>query len=178
MNEQQVRIRKATPEDAAGIARVHVDSWRSTYRGQVPDRVLDNMSYAVREDMWATIISDPDQGNITLVAEQWPGMIIGFADGGRNRGGEKEFVGELAALYLRQEAQGQGIGRRLVYAIAQELASQGLNSMIIWVLSTNPARGFYERLGGIYVGKKPLNIGGANLTEVAYGWRDLSMFGP
>ncbi len=37
----QAEIRAARPEDAASMARVHVRGWQETYRGQIPDAVLD-----------------------------------------------------------------------------------------------------------------------------------------
>ncbi|EPZ52573.1 hypothetical protein [Alicyclobacillus acidoterrestris] len=38
-------IRKAVPDDAAGVAKVHVDSWRTTYREIVNDEFLASLSY-------------------------------------------------------------------------------------------------------------------------------------
>ena len=32
-----MNIRKAVLDDSKGIAKVHVDSWRSTYRNIIPD---------------------------------------------------------------------------------------------------------------------------------------------
>jgi hypothetical protein len=40
--------------------------------------------------------------------------------------------------------------------------------------ANSPARAFYEALGGIAVRRQPIDIGGATLTEVAYGWPDLA----
>jgi len=37
-------IRAATPTDAAGIAAVHVQSWRDTYAGLLPDEFLARMT--------------------------------------------------------------------------------------------------------------------------------------
>jgi hypothetical protein len=45
--------------------------------------------------------------------------------------------------------------------------------MLVWVLADNPARGFYERLGGRYLRQKPIEIGGIDLFEAAYGWDDI-----
>ena len=38
--KRHVRIRRATPEDAATLAKVHVDSWQVAYQGIVPDAFL------------------------------------------------------------------------------------------------------------------------------------------
>jgi hypothetical protein len=46
--------------------------------------------------------------------------------------------------------------------------------MLLWVLMENhPARRFYESLGGIVVGEGGFRLGGAWLSETAYGWKDL-----
>lgn len=38
-------IRQATAKDGRAIAEVHVDAWRSTYKGIVSDEFLENLSY-------------------------------------------------------------------------------------------------------------------------------------
>jgi hypothetical protein len=45
-------IRPAHLDDAPGIARVHVDSWRTTYKGVIPDTILANLSYEARTQQW------------------------------------------------------------------------------------------------------------------------------
>src|SRR2546430_731448 len=37
----------------------------------------------------------------------------------------------------------------------------------------DPARSFYERLGGVYVRMQPITIGSTLLQEVSYGWKSL-----
>lgn len=44
--------RTAVPEDALAIAEVHVSSWRTTYRGLLPDSVLAAQSVEHRELAW------------------------------------------------------------------------------------------------------------------------------
>jgi GNAT superfamily N-acetyltransferase len=100
--------------------------------------------------------------------------MVGFASGGPERAGEEGYAGELYAIYVRQEAQGKGYGRRLVRAVTEGLREAGLNDMIVWVLRDNrPARNFYERLGGVYVRDQPITIGSSLLREVSYGWKSL-----
>jgi hypothetical protein len=54
-------IRRATLEDAAAIARVRVDTWRTAYRGIVPDEFLDNMSYEGNESRWAEMLKEQNR---------------------------------------------------------------------------------------------------------------------
>lgn len=162
-------IRRAVRADAKSIARVHIDSWQSTYRGIVPDDYLAKLHYEEREKMWDRIIADSSKH--TFLAEG-AGRVIGFANGGSNRGEEADYAGELYAVYLLQTHQQQGLGRRLTLTIAKELHRTGLTSMIVWVLRNNPACEFYRKLGGKQVASKLIVLGSATLEEVAYGWLD------
>lgn len=51
-------IRKASLIDAEGIAKVHVDSWRTTYENIIPKDYLDNLSYNQRTDLWKNNIGN------------------------------------------------------------------------------------------------------------------------
>jgi ribosomal protein S18 acetylase RimI-like enzyme len=164
-------VRTAYPDDAAAIARVHVASWRSTYRGLLPDDFLASLSAPAYAERWRRTLSD--RSSLVYVAENAQG-VIGFASGGRERAGEDGYSGELYAIYILEDAQGHGHGRRLVQAVAGGLRDLGLQNMIVWVLRENaPARRFYERLGGMYVREQPITIGSTTLQEVSYGWKSL-----
>jgi GNAT superfamily N-acetyltransferase len=170
--QQRVVIRPATVADAEGIAAVHVASWRTTYRGIVPDEFLDELSVERRAEGRRRILENPPPGVVSFVAETERG-IVGFADAGPARDDFPGYPGELYAIYLLEAMQGYGIGRRLVEVVAGELRSRGLSGMFLWVLGANPARRFYEALGARVLASKPIDIGGTQLEEVAYGWDDL-----
>ncbi|WP_318618285.1 GNAT family N-acetyltransferase [Sporosarcina sp. YIM B06819] len=164
-------IRKAKLEDAVGIAKVHVDSWRTTYMGIVPDAYLDSLSYESREQIWMSGIK---QNNVYIV-EDGDGQIVGFASGGKERTGKYEaYVGELYAIYLLEGQQGKGLGRKLVQTVVDDLKDKKLDSMLIWALEENPACRFYELLGGMKIDTADIEIEGKKLSEVAYGWDELA----
>jgi len=166
-------VREATHSDVLAISRIHVDTWRTTYRGIVPDEHLANLSYARRANGWYKIFNHaPEDSNFTYVAEEEPGEIVGFVNGGVERTGDPVYKGELMAIYILQNHQGKGIGRCLAQALALRLHLLGINSMLVWVLGDNPACQFYAALGGSRVYEKELEIGGKPLIEVAYGWID------
>jgi hypothetical protein len=48
--------------------------------------------------------------------------------------------------------------------------------MLVWVLEQNPSVSFYERLGAVQIARKIINIGGADLQELAFGWQSLDRF--
>lgn len=164
-------IRKAKLEDAAGIAKVHVDSWRTTYKGIVSDTYLDSLSYEEREQNWKRGI----EHNHIYIATDFNGEIVGFASGGKERTGKYvAYKGELYAIYLLEGQQGKAIGRKLFKAVVDDLKEKKLNSMLIWALEENPACLFYEKLGGKKIDTAEIEIDGQKLSEVAYGWDDLN----
>jgi GNAT superfamily N-acetyltransferase len=165
-------IREATIEDAPGIARVHVDSWRTTYKGLVPQHILDELSYEEREQLWRRALS-PGSRAFVYVAEDESGRVVGFASGGPAGEDAPNHAGELYAIYLLQEHQGRGTGRRLFEAVVRELVNRDLNSMAIWVLAENPACGFYEAMGGRKVYERQEEFRGVVLEETGYGWDDI-----
>ncbi len=169
------RVREARQQDAAPIARVHVDSWRTFYQNIVPEDFLAGMSYEDFEDRWRGWlrgVGDPRWAY--RVAELPSGRIVGFGSGGPRQGpAYADYGAELYTLYLLREHQRAGIGRRLFGSVASGLAEGGSTSLLAWVLARNPSRGFYEAVGGKLLGSQDIEVGGVRLEEVAYGWLDI-----
>jgi ribosomal protein S18 acetylase RimI-like enzyme len=70
------------------------------------------------------------------------------------------------------EFQGVGFGRRLFSAAQRELAGHGLTSLVVWSLADNErAIEFYEKLGGLMVGRAHETFGTVARERLAYGWR-------
>ncbi len=166
-------IRTAEVKDAAGIAHVHVISWQETYRGLVPDGVFDTLTLERRLMHWRhSLETEDDPYHLSLVAVA-DDQVIGFANYGREREGDMDYLGELYAVYVLKDYHGMGIGRALVQKAAIGLHDLEISSMLVWALSTNPYRKFYERMGGVFLREKPIQIGDSILKERAYGWRDI-----
>ena len=164
-------IRRARPNDAEGIARVHVASWRTTYRGLLPDAYLDSLAVENRARFYRDRVADPNTTSVAFVAvDVEQDAIIGYAIGGPQHDEAFSPDSELYAIYLLADYQRTGTGRRLVQAITQALHERGYHSLLLWALSTNPSRGFYESLGGTCIGEKPITLGSATVTKVAYSW--------
>lgn len=167
-----MHIRKATISDAPAIAKISVETWRTAYQGIVPQKFLDLLSYENRARRWAQLLTE--ELTFTYVAETESGEVVGFANGCEERTKHPVYKGELAAVYVLNEYQGQGIGQALVKAIAQTLLDLNYSSMLVWVLKENPYRKFYEAIAGQPVAEQAIEIGGVSLTEIAYGWTDLN----
>ena len=167
-----ILIREATLADAAGIARVHVASWRTTYPGIMPQEHLDALSVAEREQKWQSILSsDTPDVTYTFVAETEDGEIVGFTEGGKDRSDGPDSQAEIYVIYLLKSQQGQGIGRRLLQTAVRRLHADGYSSLFLWVSALNhPACRFYEAVGGVPVRTGQRTNQGITYDDIGYGW--------
>jgi ribosomal protein S18 acetylase RimI-like enzyme len=168
-------IRPALPSDGAAIAAVHVAAWRSAYAGLLPDWTLTDLSARRQEAYYAHVIR---AGGIVHVAAP-PDAVRDYGDDGPAVVG---FVtasraptcaiaeGEIETLYVLDDWREQGFGRGLIRAAALDLAAAGCRSVFVWVLSGNPSRWFYERLGGVRSVEGSVSVGGRSQPQTAFVW--------
>jgi ribosomal protein S18 acetylase RimI-like enzyme len=164
-------VRRAEPQDAPAVARVHVASWRQAYRGLLPQEYLDSLSVEARTTSRAKALSQlPDQTPTTLIGEL-DGQIVGFASVGPSRDDETDTAtGELWGLYLDPAHWGVGHGHALHTEALDVARASGAAAATLWVLTTNQrARHFYERQGWAADGAvKTVWRGDVRLDETRY----------
>ena len=100
------------------------------------------------------------------------GKIIGFIDGGVERSGTYNCDGELYAIYLLQQYQGLKIGQKLFQALLSECIKNGMQSLLVWVVTNNPAKKFYEKYNPEKIDTKFLER--VQVEETAYCWRNIN----
>ena len=176
---------KATIAHARGIARVYVDAWRTTYAGLLPARALTGMSYDRQTVEWAHQIRHKGLHCPILVAYDDKAGVVGMTSFGKSRiedrpatatflsGNVSLGSGEIFTLYVHPDHQDRGIGRQLMGAAFAGLREKGLAKGYVWVLHSNPARYFYERMGGRYIADRDEDLWGVPVAQAAYGWEDL-----
>jgi ribosomal protein S18 acetylase RimI-like enzyme len=147
MAPSNATVRRARLSDAAGIARVHVDAWRETYTGMVPEHFFDEAAFERRTRYWAGYLSMTPEPGTLFVAER-DDHIVGFANSGKARGPDAEKGFEpsrplhLFSIYVLAADHGSGAGQDLLNAVLGDQPAQ------LWVASANArARRFYERNG-------------------------------
>ncbi len=170
-----IRIRKATLDDSAGIARVQVDSYSTAYAGILPQEYLGQFTCEEQEQDWRDW-PDAHPDDLLYVAENEDGEIAGYALGRPGPGNLAGYDCELVALHVHRRYRRQGVGRRLIAAMTQQFKQLGCSALMLWVLEKNAARAFYERLGGQPCGEQWIRLGeedGPAFMEIAYGWPDI-----
>ncbi len=166
-------IRLATQRDAPAIARVHVETWRDTYAGIIPDHALLGLDERRETARQRHALGLRRGGAVTLVAELPRHGVIGYAEVGEARNAGLPYDAEIYTLYVLPGFQGQGNGRGLLGSAFARLLHAGRRTAIVWVLAENPARFFYAAMGARQIGVRTERMFGTNLAQEAYGWPDL-----
>ncbi len=166
-------LRLAAAADAAAIAHVHRESWRTTYSGILPHDVIAAQAGRKTAAEWHRRLSEGPARESTWIAERG-GEIVGFVSCGAARHRLESLEAEIYALYVLQAHQRGGVGRELVRACARHFVRRGEFGFYLWVLKANRARLFYEALGGREIGEKTERLGLHSFAEIAYGWHDLT----
>ncbi len=121
-----------------------------------------------------SILRDADRRVEVRVAEAG-GELRGFTAGGPARAPLAGYAGELYAIYVLPKYQRQGLGALLFESVASALSRRGLTPMFLWALANNPAKRFFERLGGRPVPKGVIDrLGQVSKGKMAYGWSALT----
>ena len=137
-------VRPARVEDVPQMALVNVRSWQETYRGLMPDAVLDDPSFlAARERFWTTALTDERyRANRVAVAEQG-GEVVGIAMSGPPLDAAATWTRQLYVLYVYAADHGTGAGPALLEAVVDPE-----ESVALWVADPNPrAQAFYRKHG-------------------------------
>lgn len=167
-----MKIRIATQNDIDSITKVHIDSWRSTYKEILPNEYLNNLSYESRKNNWKRRLFSNEFEEFMFVAENENNEVIGFSSGCPTNS-NSEYNGILYTMYILEDYQKKGIGKLLFNNIVDKFKSLGVQSFILWVFNDNSATKFYEHMGGLKFDERVENIEGCTLKESAYIWKNI-----
>ena len=144
-------LRDATDADAAELAALHVEVWRTTYGHLAPAEAIERLDEAKRLPYWQRITeaTASDSGAIVAVSDD---AIVGVVSFGPSS--SEAFAGavEIDHLYVRASARGTGTGRALLLAAFERLTGLGHRRAALAVVEQNEAaRRFYAAMGGVEV---------------------------
>lgn len=164
-------ILPAQPADAVAIATLHVESWRSAYRGLLPDAFLDGSVVEDRMNLWRERLNGAAEDRQLVLKAISRGALAGFVcvrlDDAPAHGPR------LDNLHVKPELKGTGIGS-LLFRAARDWVGQRVpgQPMHLWVIEGNvPARRFYDRHGGVVAEQRTLEVvPGILVPELRYVW--------
>ena len=156
ININDIKISKATPDDAEGIQMLTAESSKGMYElcGWSEVEINNHFNAETIKDGTEKLkksIPSFTEDDIMFVAKNESGKIIGccFAERGPD-------VNKIEAVYISPDYQGLGLGK-IMYEKAYELLNPK-NSTTLDVFSLNSkAINFYKKLGFSETGKKTFN---------------------
>lgn len=160
-------FRYADKSDSYILAYIHVNSWRSAYKGIIPDEILDNMDMEKRKAYFDRVIENKSENNVIAFKDN---EVTGYMTFGHCRDDDKDSsFGEIRGIYLLPEFWHQGIGSKLINWGINVLNDMGYKNICLWVLEENlQAREFYKKQGFIYDGTSKEIIIGKPVIELRY----------
>ncbi|MFO1105131.1 MAG: GNAT family N-acetyltransferase [Amaricoccus sp.] len=166
-----IAIRWSTEQDAESLAALHRDAWRNAYAGIIPGLTLERMLASRGPGWWRRAHARGMHALLVEIGDLGADPTLeGYATLGRWRGGGGA-GGEIYELYLRPEAQGIGLGRRLFEAARDELRRHGLTRLQVWALADNEtACRFYAAMGGRPASRDRQRLGDRELPKVGFRW--------
>ncbi|MBT2504180.1 GNAT family N-acetyltransferase [Curtobacterium sp. ISL-83] len=141
----RITVRPALLDDVPGLARVHVESWRETYRGLFPDEMLDDPGFIERRERFWTkaLTSEQDRPTARIAAAVSDGGVVGVAMASNPQGEDATWTQQLYILYTYAAVHGRGGGSALLDAVLDPDQPAAL-----WVANPNPrAQAFYRKHG-------------------------------
>jgi ribosomal protein S18 acetylase RimI-like enzyme len=82
----------------------------------------------------------------------------------------------LDNLHVRPDLKGQGVGGKLMKAVAVKLQTTGRTSFYLWVLHGNDAAAeFYKSKHGLPQDTGTVEFGGKTVGRTRFIWTDLNM---
>ncbi|PPK92218.1 acetyltransferase (GNAT) family protein [Kineococcus xinjiangensis] len=144
------------------MARVHVESWRQTYRGLMPDSLLDDPGLlTARERFWTGALTDERYSSNRVAVAELDGAVAGIAMSGPASDADATWSWQLYVLYVDASHHGSGAGPALLDAVLDPHEATAL-----WVADPNSrAQAFYRRRGFVPDGHTRT---GSGVREVRY----------
>lgn len=169
-------IRPARRDEAAALAVAHIQAWRETYTGLVPDDVVVESTQADRRSaLWEERLAS---GQRSLFVVEGEHGLAGLACAcpmdcvPADRDPIRGYDAYLEALYLTRNVKGLGFGRGLLQRIAQAVSERGMRSLALHVLVSNPSESFYQHAGAYFVRNEAVNPRTGRFQR-AYAWDDV-----
>ena len=162
----------ADVDDAEAIAVLHAESWRSAYRGLLPDEFLDGPVFENRRALWVSRMRAPGADRrLVCKAVGDDGALLGFACVLLDA--EPAWGALLDNLHVRPDLKGSGIGYALFRACREWVRSTipGTNMHLTVLEGNERACRFYERQRGTIIARHQVEVlPGVHRPVLRYSW--------
>jgi ribosomal protein S18 acetylase RimI-like enzyme len=157
-----MKIRRATPADAAALAEIAERTFRDTFaRDNRPEDLETYVASAYSEEKQRREL---ESGHVVLLGETDDGELIAYTQMRRVRSPHGDV--EIARFYVDKNHHGRGIAQQLMQAAQDAAREMGGTTIWLGVWERNlRAIAFYAKCGFVDVGSQPFLVGGDLQTD-------------
>lgn len=143
-----MNVRPATEDDLTQILDIHNDAIRrlDAIWSEAEETLADRQAW----------LDDRNANGFAVLVAEKDGNILGHASYGtyRSRSGYRKTVEH--SVYLRDEAQGRGVGKALMEALIDDARRKGFHLMVAVIDAKNEGSiAFHQRMGFEMAGRLP-----------------------
>ena len=154
-------FRDAKEEDIPELGKLHAITWAQTYNGKP--------NIKLRQYQWDKAFKEENDGSwFCILVADTNNKLVGFAKGiiSKNESSSEQH-GDLNKIYLLNDYQRLGLGKKLFAHVVERFLSKGVNDMTLFGVPQNPSCAFHEAMGGERLYSKKGTFDGC------YRWSDL-----
>lgn len=166
-----INIRKGFPEDLEEITYVNRKTWKTTYPNIIDQDFLDKLPLSMPKEDLEKKKKEITEGKSNYIVAEDGEKIIGMLK--YSKADQENDTAEIKALYILKEYQKQGIGKKMVNMATKEMAKAKYKNMIIGCIAQNPANEFYEKIGGVHIGKRDFILDNKPYKENIYFYESI-----
>ena len=149
-------------------AKINIKSWVESYKNIVDEDYLESINTINElQNRKAALINNLKDGSIRYLLKV-NNEYVGIFRVRKTKYEGYEDYGELGSLYLLNKVKKNGYGKIMFDRAKRELSQMGYDKMIVGCLEENPSNDFYIHMGGVFLKKNPIRIGGQNFFENIY----------
>lgn len=140
-------IRLLVEKEIDEMAELYVKSWRATYKGIIPDKILDTITLDRFSKIWKEYITKENNGIFGAFEND---IFLGF--GAFTPDEEIENTLYLDSLHIKDEYKGKGVGTKIINYLKGYAREKGYKGVSVSIMSGNDrARNLYTKLGAVHL---------------------------
>ncbi len=142
-----MEIRLLVEKEIDEMTELYVKSWRATYKGIIPDKILDTITVEKFNKIWKEYITKENNGIFGAFEND---VFLGF--GAFTPDEEMEDTLYLDSLHIKDGYKGKGVGTKIINHLKEYAREKEYKGVSVSIMSGNDrARNLYTKLGAVHL---------------------------